>query len=72
MPDLIERLQEAALAAIANETPALTHRPETVRGLTLELVLNGSGQLTEAVAFIERRSSGPALLARRAASEPAR
>jgi len=62
--DLVERLQEAALAAIANETPALTHRPETVKGLTIELVLRSDGALAEAIAYVERRTRAGALLGR--------
>lgn len=64
MPDLVDRLTEAAVAAIANERQSLESDAGGVRGLTVELVLNSAGQLTEAVAFIERRSKGAALLSR--------
>lgn len=68
---LADRLADAARAAVLNERPSIEHPAGGVRGLTVELVLNGAGQLTEAVAFVERRTQGGALLARHAASGPA-
>lgn len=66
MSDLVTRLQEATAAAIANETPALTHPVGKVVGLTIELVLDGGGQVREAVCYVERRTQGGALLGRNA------
>jgi hypothetical protein len=63
MTDIVQRLTEAAAAAIANERPALEHPVGHVRGLTVELALTSTGQVSEAVAFVERRTAGPALLA---------
>lgn len=64
MTDLVQRLTEAASAAIANERPSLEHRSETVRGLTIELTLTGAGKLVHATAYVERRTSAGALLNR--------
>ena len=66
MADLVTRLQEAACAAIANERPVLESPVGHVRGVTIELVLSGSGQVHEAVAYVERRTQAGALLARKA------
>jgi hypothetical protein len=62
--DLVRRLIKAASAAIANERPALAHRPETVRGLTIELTLTGAGQVHEAIVYLERRTKAGALMSR--------
>ena len=64
MLDLVERLTEASRLAIENERPSLEHRPETVRGLTIELTIGKTGQLGEAVCYVERRTQGTALLGR--------
>ena len=64
MSDLVQRLTDAAAAAIANERPALESPVGRVVGLTIELVLDGAGQVREAVAYVERRTAGGALLAR--------
>lgn len=53
--DLIARLTDAACAAIANERPSLESGPGQVRGLTVELQISGSGAVTEATSFVERR-----------------
>ena len=55
-PDLMSRLQQAACLAIENETPALEHRPETIRGVTVEITLGKAGGLVDAVVFVERRT----------------
>jgi hypothetical protein len=68
--DLVRRLIEAAGAAIANERPALAHRPETVKGLTIELTLTGAGQVHDCVVYVERRTNMGALLGRYQAKEP--
>ena len=53
--DLVTRLQEAAAAAIANERPTLEHRPEQVKGITLELELSRAGQVVEATCYVQRQ-----------------
>jgi hypothetical protein len=63
--DLVRRLTEAAVAAIENErgaleSPAAGH----VRGVTIELILTSQGMVHEALAYVERRTSAGALLAR--------
>jgi hypothetical protein len=69
--DLVQRLTEAARLAIENEAPALTSPVGHVRGVTIELVLTSAGQVHEAVAYVERRTSAGALLARHVTKEPA-
>jgi len=71
MADLIERLQAAASAAIANERPSLEHPVGKVAGVTVELTLTDAGQVAEAHVFVERRTSDTALLRRYAGKEPA-
>ena len=61
MSDLVTRLREAATAAIANETPALTHRPETIRGVTVEVTLGKAGGLADVVVYVERRTKADQL-----------
>lgn len=69
MSDLVQRLQQAASAAIAAERPALTSDADgRVVGLTVELVIGPGGALGEATVYVERRISGGALMARRVAS----
>jgi hypothetical protein len=62
--DLVRRLTDPAAAAIVDERPALEKPRGHVRGVTVELVLTGAGQVREAVCYVERRTSGGALLAR--------
>jgi hypothetical protein len=50
MTDLVARLQEVAVAAIAQEWPALEH-PAGVRGQTVELLIKGDGTVYEAGAL---------------------
>ena len=64
MTNLLARLTAAATAAIENERPALESPVGRVVGLTIELVINGAGQVRESVAYVERRTSGGALSAR--------
>lgn len=64
MSGLVERLTRAATAAIENERPCLEREPGHVRGLTLELTLTSAGTIHEAIAYIETRTSGTALLRR--------
>jgi hypothetical protein len=61
---LVRRLIEAAALAIANERPSLEHQNGHVRGVTLELVLSSSGQVSEAICYVERRPKAASLLAR--------
>lgn len=63
-PDLIDRLTAAAGAAINAERPSLSRGPGAVRGVTIDLAINSAGQISEAVAFVERRLSGPELAGR--------
>jgi len=56
--DLIARLTEAAAAGIRNERLALEHAPERLRGVTLELRIDGKGAVVEGVCYIERRVKG--------------
>lgn len=63
-PNLEERLIRAAEAAIRNERASLESPVGHVRGVTIELVLTGAGQVHEAVCYVERRTSGGALQAR--------
>ena len=56
MSDLVQRLTEAATAAIANERPALEHRPDTIRGVTVEVTLGKAGGLADVVVYVERRT----------------
>src|SRR6266498_3825382 len=65
-PDLVEKLTEAATAAIRNERPSLEHQPETVKGLTVEIVVGKDGRPGDVVVYLERRTQGGALLGRHA------
>ena len=53
--DLIERLTEAAAAAIANERQGLEYAPERLRGIVLDLKIDGKGVVVEGVCYLERR-----------------
>jgi hypothetical protein len=64
---LVARLQDAAAAAIENERPALESLNGHLRGVTIELVPSSTGQVYEAIGYMERRPSGAGLLPRRAA-----
>ena len=66
MIDLVQRLTDAAAAAILNERPSLEHPVGRVAGITIELLLTGTGQVGEAHVYVERRTQGGALLARHA------
>lgn len=56
MTDLIERLQVAASDAIANERPSLVYEPHRLRGVTLELRIDGKGAVVESTCWVERRT----------------
>ena len=64
MIDLVTRLTEAAAAAIENERPSLESPVGRVAGLTIELVIDGAGQVRESIAYVERRTSAGALMGR--------
>jgi hypothetical protein len=53
--DLVQRLQAAAGMAIADLRTSLEHRPESIRGVTLEFTVTPARQLRDVVSFIERR-----------------
>ena len=59
---IVDRLSAAATAAIRNQALALTSQPEQVRGLTVELTVDSSGQVKDAITFVERRARADALL----------
>ena len=52
--DLVRRLQRVAAEAIANERPGLEPRPETIRGVTVEITPGRAGGPVDAVVSIER------------------
>ena len=54
--DLIERLQVAASDAIANETQSLSYEPRRLRGIVLELRIDGNGAVVEGVCYVERKT----------------
>jgi hypothetical protein len=64
MSDLEERLVMAAEAAIRDQRQSLAHKPEQVRGITLELTVGRDGLVKEAISFVERRAHAGALLDR--------
>jgi len=70
--DLVTKLTEAATAAMENVRPSIEYPAGGVRGITVELTLTNSGHVHEAVAYVERRSKGSALLAQYAGGEPPR
>jgi hypothetical protein len=53
--DLVGRLQEAALAAIANERNDLSYRPEQIRSLTIEFELANGGAVIDVLAYVGRK-----------------
>ncbi len=71
LTDLEERLVQAAEAAIRDQRQSLSHKPEQVRGITLELTVGRDGQVKEAISYVERRASAGALLGRHVRKEPA-
>lgn len=54
--DLIERLQAAAAAAIADVGPTLEHGPSRLQYVTVELELANGGRVVEAVVWTQRRA----------------
>jgi hypothetical protein len=55
--DLVERLQKAASAVIANERPTLTRDPQTIKSVVVELVVTGQQQVGEADCYVMRRAN---------------
>jgi hypothetical protein len=55
MSDLIARLQQAAIEAVANERQGLSYDPARLRGLTIELEITLSGHVVVGNAYIQRR-----------------
>ena len=54
---LVERLTEAAAAAIADVAPMVEHDVRTVRSVQFELTLANASQVVEATAWIERKAT---------------
>ena len=71
MSDLVTRLTDAAEAAIRDQRQSLAHKPEQVRGITIELTIGRDGLVKEAIMFTERRASAGALMGRHIRKEPA-
>ena len=71
MTELEDRLVQAAEAAIRNERPSIEHPTGHVLGVTIELALTSTGQVCEAIAYVERRTRGGAHLARHTGRGPA-
>ena len=53
--DLIARLTQAAAEAIANERQSLSYEPHRLRGIVLELTIDGKGAVIGGVCYVERR-----------------
>jgi hypothetical protein len=53
-PDLVQRLADAAAAAIQNEAAELRREPERVRSIVLDLTLDRRGVVSEGAVYIER------------------
>ncbi len=54
--DLIERLTEAAAEAIRNERQSLAYEPHRLRGIVLELTIDGHGAVVEGLCYVERKT----------------
>ena len=53
--DLIERLTVAAAEAIAAEKQSLAYEPHRLRGIVLELRIDGKGAVVEGTCYVERK-----------------
>jgi hypothetical protein len=62
--DLTHRVANAAWSAVLNKRDALEAAAGQIRGMTIEITVDGRGCVHEAVTFLERRSKGTALLGR--------
>jgi hypothetical protein len=60
-PTLLERLQAAADAALADIGPTLEHEPGKLQSVTIELELANGGQVVDATAWAQRRARVGAL-----------
>ena len=56
--DLIARLTDAAAEAIANEQQSLSYDPHRLRGIVLELRIDGRGAVVEGTCYVERKVKG--------------
>ena len=56
MTDLITRLTEAAAEAIANERQSLSYEPHRLRGIVLDLRIDGKGAVVEGTCYLERKT----------------
>jgi len=54
--DLIERLTEAATAAILNEEQSLSYDVNRLKGIMIELTVANNGAVIEGRAWIERKT----------------
>ena len=55
MTDLVQRLTDAATAAIANERPGLTYDVARLRGVTVELGVSLNGSVVIGNCYIQRK-----------------
>ena len=53
--DLVQRLAEAAAAAIANERPSLEHQPNQLRGIMLEIEISNGGAVLDATCHVTKK-----------------
>ncbi len=56
MTDLIERLTDAATEAIRDERQGLAYEPHRLRGIVLELRIDGKGAVVEGTCYVERKT----------------
>ena len=61
MSDLVQRLTDVAASTIESDRPSLEHRPETIRGPTVEITLGKAGGLADPVVYVERRTKADQL-----------
>lgn len=61
-PEMVERLANAAAAAVRSRSLALARDPRSLRAITIELELGKRGEVTEATAHVSRHFSSKALL----------
>jgi hypothetical protein len=55
--DLTEQLADVARLAILNRRPAITHEATGLRGITVEIEVNGRGHITGADAYVQSHLS---------------
>jgi hypothetical protein len=61
----MQRLLSATDAAIRDEARAFEDRPATIKGLTIEIVVGPSGTVGDVTVYLERRTHGGSLMARK-------